>query len=86
MNSIATYVIISYCVLGVLLLLIAIKRAPSGYEDESGFHLDPEQEASRARSPVRSSEVYANRARLEGARPPWPLAGAHDSGEQADAA
>ena len=83
MNSIATYVIVSYCVLGVLLLLIAVKRAPSGYEDESGFHLDPEQEAGVARTQVRPGEAYSQQARLEGARPPWPLAGVHDSGRHA---
>jgi len=33
-----------------------------------------------------SREVYPSQARLEGARPPWPLVGVQDSDHQADAA
>lgn len=86
MNSIATLVIVSYCVLGALLLLVAIKRAPSGYEDENGFHLGAEPEAALARDRMRVIELTESQALREGARPPWPVVGVHGSEQHADAA
>jgi hypothetical protein len=83
MSSIATYMIVAYCVLGALLLLVAIKRAPRGYEDEKGFHLGtPPWPATESYvsygDRVRRRARVSNPEQPEGARPPWPLAGVHE--------